>query len=98
MRSVFIVSAFSFFLWLPRDVAAEVFPGPVAAQLIEITDGDTLVVMTRQWPMTFTRISIRIAGIDAPEGRAQSAALKGTPRSPPKPLSRLFWVPEQEAA
>ena len=47
--------------------AAEVLPGPVPAQVLEVLDGDTLRVRARIWLGQEVAVLIRLAGIDAPE-------------------------------
>jgi endonuclease YncB( thermonuclease family) len=54
--------------------AAEVLPGPVAAEVLAVPDGDTLVVRARIWIGQAVEVKVRLAGIDAPEmkGRCES--------------------------
>ncbi len=47
--------------------AAENFPGPYAAEVYYITDGDTFFARVKLWPGLNTDVSIRIKGIDTPE-------------------------------
>ena len=47
--------------------AGENLPGPVAASLIRVVDGDTLEVKVRIWLGQELVTSVRIRGIDAPE-------------------------------
>lgn len=50
--------------------------GPVEAQLISITDGDTLVVAAKPWPQQTISVSVRIRGVDAPEMKSKCPALR----------------------
>ena len=46
---------------------AEIFPGPVAADVIRVVDGDTLALRTRIWIGLDLVVNARIRGIDTPE-------------------------------
>jgi micrococcal nuclease len=54
-------------------LAADSIPGPVAAEVIEVVDGDTLRVSARIWLGQSILVLVRIRGIDAPEIRASCA-------------------------
>ena len=41
--------------------------GPVAAEVVSVLDGDTVVVEAKPWPQQTISVSVRIRGIDAPE-------------------------------
>ena len=60
----------------PRTGAAphEVLPGPVPAELVRVVDGDTVLVSARIWLGQRVTVSVRLAGIDAPEIRGRCAA------------------------
>ncbi|WP_422371954.1 thermonuclease family protein [Hoeflea sp.] len=49
-------------------------PGPVAARVIRVIDGDTLLVDAHPWPGQAVRVSVRLRGIDTPERRSQCAS------------------------
>lgn len=51
--------------------AAEFLPGPYAAKLLEVVDGDTIRVRIRIWVDIDTETLVRIDGIDAPELRGR---------------------------
>lgn len=51
--------------------AAEFLPGPYAAELLEVVDGDTIRVRIRIWVDIDTETLVRIDGIDAPELRGR---------------------------
>lgn len=50
--------------------------GPVAAEILRIVDGDTILVNARPWPQQTVEVLVRIRGIDAPEIRARCAAIR----------------------
>ena len=59
----------------PHDVAAaEVLSGPVQAHVLEVIDGDTVLVQVRVWLGQVIEVRVRIAGIDAPALRGECAA------------------------
>jgi endonuclease YncB( thermonuclease family) len=59
----------------PRPPAGrEMLPGPVAARVLKVIDGDTLLVRARIWVGQDIEIKVRIAGIDAPELRGRCPA------------------------
>ena len=55
---------------------AEVMPGPVAADVIRVIDGDTLALRARIWIGIDIVVNARIRGIDAPELRGRCEAEK----------------------
>ncbi len=91
---VFVVAGVSVVLWVPTATVAEIgtISGPVQAQVIRVTDGDTLHVMAEPWPTTFHRVAIRIAGIDAPEMRGGCEASKVLAREAGTFLAALLGV------
>ena len=54
--------------------AGERLAGPVAADVVEIVDGDSLKVSARIWPGQRVLVNIRLRGIDAPEMHAACPA------------------------
>ena len=60
----------------PLASAKEVLPGPVYAELLDVTDGDTVKVRAAIWLGQEIEISVRLSGIDTPEmgGRAKCTA------------------------
>lgn len=50
--------------------AAEVFPGPITATVIDVIDGDTLRIRARIWLDQEVTVILRLAGIDTPELRS----------------------------
>ncbi|MEO9969837.1 MAG: thermonuclease family protein [Hyphomonadaceae bacterium] len=54
-------------LGISQYAHAETLPGPIPADLVRIVDGDTVRVRAHVWINQSVEISVRIAGIDAPE-------------------------------
>ena len=53
--------------------ARDVFPGPVAASVVSVHDGDTFRAVAEVWPGHSVTVNIRVRGIDAPEKRGRCA-------------------------
>ena len=54
-----------------RAVAGETLPGPVAATVVRVIDGDTVRVRATVWLGSTVEVVVRLAGIDAPELRGR---------------------------
>jgi endonuclease YncB( thermonuclease family) len=54
-------------LLAPVHARAGDLPGPIPAEVIGVTDGDTLEVRAEVWPDMDITVAVRIRGIDAPE-------------------------------
>ena len=50
--------------------------GPIAAQIIRVVDGDTIMVAARPWPQQIMEAYVRLRGIDAPEMHSQCPAAR----------------------
>lgn len=48
-------------------VARDVIPGPIAAHVVRVVDGDTLIVRARIWLGQEVETAVRLDGIDTPE-------------------------------
>jgi endonuclease YncB( thermonuclease family) len=57
--------------------AEEVLAGPVAATLIRVIDGDTLIVRARVWLDLEVVTRVRLRGVNAPELRARDEEERG---------------------
>lgn len=97
MLGMIILMGTSIFLRLPGPVATEiaaratnVIPGPVQARVLDVIDGDTVLVLAEPWPLTFHRVRIRIADIDAPELRGGCIASKAKAASAQQFLAELL--------
>jgi micrococcal nuclease len=55
-------------------LAREEIAGPVAAEILRVIDGDTLLVEAQPWPQQKMEVYVRIRGIDAPELKSKCEA------------------------
>ena len=69
-------------------VASEVLPGPIAADVIKVIDGDTLPVRARIWLGQEVEINVRLADVDTPELCGAAARPSATWRCAPAAWSR----------
>lgn len=69
--------------------AAETLAGPVPAEVLRVTDGDTLEMRARIWLGQDIAIRVRLAGIDAPERRSRCAAERALARDAEEALAKL---------
>lgn len=53
--------------------ARDEIAGPVAAEILRVIDGDTLLVEATPWPQQRMEVYVRIRGIDAPELKSRCA-------------------------
>ncbi|WP_436817462.1 thermonuclease family protein [Neorhizobium sp. DT-125] len=56
--------------------ARDEISGPVAAEILRIVDGDTLLVEAQPWPQQKMEVYVRIRGIDAPELRSKCLRIR----------------------
>ncbi len=56
--------------------AREEISGPVAAEILRVVDGDTLLVEAQPWPQQRMEVYVRIRGIDAPELKSKCARIR----------------------
>ncbi len=66
-------------------LAGEINPGPIAADVVRVYDGDTLTVDAHPWPHITVRTSVRVDGIDAPEIRGKCDSEKALAREAREP-------------
>ncbi|WP_117194595.1 thermonuclease family protein [Rhizobium terrae] len=52
-------------------IARDEISGPVAAEILRVVDGDTLLVEAQPWPQQKMEVYVRIRGIDAPEVKSK---------------------------
>lgn len=55
----------------PVTAASRQIDGPVAAEIIKVIDGDTVLVEAMPWPDHRVSTYVRLRGIDAPELRSK---------------------------
>jgi endonuclease YncB( thermonuclease family) len=70
--------------------AREVLPGQLAAEVVEVVDGDTLGVRVHVWLGQQVETRVRILGIDAPELRARCADERAGAEAARDALRRLI--------
>ena len=56
--------------------ARDEISGPVAAEILRVIDGDTLLVEAQPWPQQKVEVYVRIRGIDAPELKSKCERLR----------------------
>lgn len=62
---------------IPLSAWAEpIIPGPVAAKVIKVYDGDTFTVEAYPWPGITANACVRVGGVDTPEIRGKCEAEK----------------------
>ncbi len=44
------------------------YPGPYVAEVIRVLDADTLRMQVKVWPTAAVMVSVRLRGVDTPEG------------------------------
>jgi endonuclease YncB( thermonuclease family) len=59
-----------------QALAREEISGPVAAKILRVVDGDTLLVEAQPWPQQTMEVYVRIRGIDAPELKSKCDGLR----------------------
>ena len=76
---VFLISV-ALSLSLPLSAMAtnvhETIAGPVSAEIIEVIDGDTILVDASPWPQQTVEVYVRLRGIDAPELHSKCATVR----------------------
>ncbi len=63
--------------------------GPVAAEIIRIIDGDTILVAAKPWPQQTMEVYVRLRGIDAPELKSACSATRDAGRQARSALASL---------
>ncbi|SOC37271.1 nuclease-like protein [Rhizobium subbaraonis] len=64
--------------------------GPVRADLLQVVDGDTLLVAAHPWPQHSIEVLVRLRGVDAPELRARCPAVREAARAARLRLGQLI--------
>jgi endonuclease YncB( thermonuclease family) len=68
---------------------AEMLPGPYAASIERVVDGDTLAVRVTIWLQQDIRVLVRVRGVDAPEIRGRCESEKSRAAAATAELARL---------
>ncbi len=84
-----IVVGVSLFVSCGTIEARDEIPGPVAADILRIVDGDTLLVEARPWPQQKMEVYVRIRGIDAPELKSSCRSVRYAARAARDTLAEL---------
>lgn len=71
-----IIAALLFSAPPASGFARDQIDGPVAAEILRVIDGDTLLVEARPWPQQTMEVYVRIRGIDTPEMHSKCAAIR----------------------
>ncbi|MDI7863064.1 thermonuclease family protein [Rhizobiaceae bacterium n13] len=69
-----------------------VIDGPVTAEIIDVIDGDTLLVRAIPWPQHSIEVYVRLRGIDAPEIRSKCSAIRSADKDAKAALRQLTGV------
>ena len=70
-------------------LAGELLPGPFAAQVLRVVDGDTIDARVRIWIGQDLTVAVRIRGIDAPELNGRCAEESAMAAKATEQLARL---------
>ena len=73
-----------------KSLAAENIAGPVAAELIRVIDGDTVLVSATPWPDHHVTTYVRLRGIDAPELKSRCPAIRSAAEEAQSTLAHLL--------
>ncbi len=61
-------AALAVVVWcLPAAAVRQDIPGPILARVVEVIDGDTILVEARIWLDQVVTTRVRLSGVDAPE-------------------------------
>ena len=64
---VLIVPSIALSVYAAESGKRAVIAGPVAAEVLRVIDGDTILVAAKPWPQQTMEVYVRLRGIDAPE-------------------------------
>ena len=70
-------------------LAREEISGPVAAEVLRVIDGDTLLVEAQPWPQQKMEVYVRIRGIDTPETNSRCSRIRESGRSAEQALKAM---------
>ncbi len=75
-------AALAVVVWcLPAAALRQDIPGPILARVVEVIDGDTILVEARIWLDQVVTTRVRLAGVDAPIFSASARASVSLPSS-----------------
>jgi endonuclease YncB( thermonuclease family) len=87
------VFALIFSLGAAQSIAsprADILPGPVLGDVMEVLDGDTIAVRLKVWIGQSVETHVRLAGIDTPELRGKCAAEREKAKAAQQTLAALL--------
>jgi endonuclease YncB( thermonuclease family) len=73
----------------PAASANRLIDGPVAAEVVKVIDGDTVLVEAMPWPDHKVSTYVRLRGIDAPELRSKCLAFRKAAQQAKSELASL---------
>ncbi|MBW6424523.1 thermonuclease family protein [Rhizobium sp. XQZ8] len=76
MKSSLILTVIFMAAFAASAQAREEISGPVAAEILRVVDGDTVLVEAQPWPQQKMEVYVRIRGIDAPELKSKCARIR----------------------
>ncbi len=76
MIKAFLILAGIAAVFITGAAARDEISGPVAAEILRVIDGDTLLVEAQPWPQQKMEVYVRIRGIDAPELKSKCERLR----------------------
>ncbi|THV22531.1 thermonuclease family protein [Peteryoungia ipomoeae] len=74
----------------PVEAGSTDITGPVAAEVLRVVDGDTVLVSAIPWPDHRVSTYVRLRGIDAPELKSRCSAFRLAAKRAKEKLSRLM--------
>lgn len=85
-----LLSLLGTLLGAQHGVTADKIAGPVAAELIRVIDGDTVLVSAMPWPDHHVTTYVRLRGIDAPELKSRCPAIRSAAEQAQSTLTNLL--------
>lgn len=75
-RAAVVIAFLNLAAVAPGKPAAAEIAGPVAAEVVRVIDGDTILVNAMPWPDHRVSTYVRLRGIDAPELKSKCPAFR----------------------
>lgn len=76
MAKALLILAVMAAVFITEATARDEISGPVAAEILRVIDGDTLLVEAQPWPQQKMEVYVRIRGIDAPELKSKCERIR----------------------
>ena len=90
MFRISVVTVIIFLSALPAGAGSRMIDGPVAAEVVKVIDGDTVLVEAMPWPDHKVSTYVRLRGIDAPELRSKCPAFRKAAQAAKSELANLI--------